>query len=157
MSLNTTESHGLLCSLLVEYPMEYFNTASTGQFTTILKGTDSTPIQCCRITSLPRCLFFKPCFTSVSIMIILLLYVSSFVVKPFKSSFGRIQITTFQDYTHGLSIPWLVCSSASCAIEKNFPWPWNHVSIHWLAMLYLAGSVIWLISSPSCAHCLAFV
>ena len=74
MSLNTTESRGLLCSLPVEYPMEYFNTASMGRFTTTLKGTDSIPTQCCRITSLPRCLFFKPCFTSVSIMIILLLY-----------------------------------------------------------------------------------
>ena len=71
MNQSTMGFHGLLCFSLVEYPMEYFNTAYMGQYITTPRGIDFTPIRCYQITNLLRCLFSKQCFISVNPVLIL--------------------------------------------------------------------------------------
>ena len=71
MNQSTMGFHGLLCFSLVEFQMEYFNTAYMGQYITTPRGIDFTPIRCYQITNLLRCLFSKQCFISVNSMLIL--------------------------------------------------------------------------------------
>ena len=78
--------------------MEYFNTASMGQYTITPRGIDFTPIRCCQITNLLRCRFSKQCFISVNPMLILSEKLNNFnhiYLKKFNNGYSLINSNIF--------------------------------------------------------------